>query len=86
MQNMNTRLKKLQSETFKLKNETSQSSIRDRIGSPDSFVLAAMSNGFENGTPAGYMNTQTNFSVSNHFHENNFALGMSSQNFNKPPS
>lgn len=53
---MNSRLMKLQSETYKLKNENSSSSIRDRIGSPDSFVLAALSNGFENQAQA-YSNT-----------------------------
>lgn len=52
---MNARLKKLQSETYKLKNENSQSSIKDRIASPNSFVSASMSNGFDN-TP-NYMNT-----------------------------
>lgn len=35
--NMNGRLKKLQSETIKLMNETSMSSMKDRVGSPDSY-------------------------------------------------
>lgn len=34
---MNARLKKLQNETFKLKNENSFTSLNDRIGSPDVF-------------------------------------------------
>lgn len=34
-----SRLKKLQSETVKLKHETSFSSMRDRVGSPDMHSL-----------------------------------------------
>ena len=52
---MNARLKKLQNETYKLKNEISSSSIKDRIASPNSFVMGNSSNGFDN-TP-NYMNT-----------------------------
>jgi hypothetical protein len=79
---MNARLKKLQNETFKLKNENSQSSIKERIASPTSNVLASMSDGFDN--YPGYMNTQSSFNVSNY--NNNNEMGSSMMNFNKPSS
>lgn len=62
---MNARLKKLQNETFKLKNENSSSSIKDRLASPSSYFLASMSDGFDNRDPNGTLSSFSNVDVSN---------------------
>jgi hypothetical protein len=78
---MNARLKKLQNETFKLKNETSSTSIKERLASPNSMVLASMSDGFESNP--GYMNNHP--LLNGNVYNNNNEFVASAQNFNRLP-
>lgn len=64
---MNARLKKLQNETSKLRNDTSLSSIKERLASPSSQFLASMSDGFDGKDPNG---TLSSFSINDNRNPN----------------